>query len=139
MMPPVARILIVDDDPVTADHFARVLRGNGFDPVVAYDAHDGLGKAACGRFDAMLVDLRMPSMDGIALIEQCRGISTLRRVPAAIITGDYLLEDAELERLHAHGAVLRFKPLWIDDLLETVQDLLATQHNTADPVAAAAS
>jgi len=42
-----------------------------------------------------------------------------------VVTGDYFLKDAVLEELATLGAVLRYKPLWLDDLVKLADDLLS--------------
>jgi CheY-like chemotaxis protein len=117
-------ILIVDDDPLTVDQFARMLRLEGYYVVTACDGAEGLQKALLEQPDAMILDLRMPLMDGAALLAQFRSVSQLRDVPAVIVTGDYSLDGATLDRLQALGAQVQFKPLWIDDLVGIVNTLL---------------
>jgi twitching motility two-component system response regulator PilH len=120
----VRTILIVDDDPLTVDQFSRMLRLEGYHVVAASDGAEGLERALLERPDAMILDLRMPIMDGTALLEQFRSVSHLRNVPAVIVTGDYSLDEATLDRLHALGAQVQYKPLWIDDLVGIVNSLL---------------
>lgn len=117
-------VLIVDDDPLTVDQFARMLRLEGYHVVAASDGAEGLQQALLTRPDAMILDLRMPIIDGAALLEQFRSVSQLRDVPAVIVTGDYSLDEATLDRLRALGAQVQYKPLWIDDLVGIVNTLL---------------
>jgi two-component system OmpR family response regulator len=118
------RILIVDDDPVTTLQFAHVLRGEGFEAVIASDGADALVRARERRPDAMLIDLHMRFMDGLELLTELRHDPALHDVPAAMVTGDYLLGDAEIARLAALGVRVKFKPLWLEDLLALVRELL---------------
>jgi CheY-like chemotaxis protein len=120
-------VLIVDDDPLTVDQFARMLRLEGYHVAAACDGAEGLQKALLTRPDAMILDLRMPIMDGAALLAQFRSVSQLRDVPAVIVTGDYLLDEATLDRLHALGAQVQYKPLWIEDLVGIVNTLLRVE------------
>ena len=46
----------------------------------------------------------------------------------AIVTGDYFLDDAVSTELHELGAELRFKPLWLEDLVGLARNLLKVTH-----------
>jgi CheY-like chemotaxis protein len=121
MEPP--RVLVVDDDPVTVEYYARALKVEGFDVLTALDAAGALQEAQRLRPDAAIVDLRMPSMDGLAflreLADRCGG-----PIPAAIVTGDYLADDATLTEALALAPRIVFKPLWVEDLVELAKSLL---------------
>ena len=119
-----ARVLVVDDDELTTKQFSEMLRLEGFEALTAHDATDGLRKAVEGRPDAIVLDLRMPLVDGVGLLEQLRGTSEVHETPVVIITGDYLLDDSLVERMRTLGAEVRFKPFWLDDFITMVRTLL---------------
>jgi DNA-binding LytR/AlgR family response regulator len=62
---PVRRVLAVDDEPPTTVSFVRMLQSGGFDVESALDGETGLRLAREGPFDAILLDLRMPVLDGL--------------------------------------------------------------------------
>jgi two-component system cell cycle response regulator CtrA len=117
-------VLVIDDDPVTTDHFARILRLDGYHVIAVCSEPEGLQKAFVARPDAIVVDLRMPLMDGAFLLEQFRDSANLRDVPVVIVTGDYFLDEPMLARLHSLGAEIRFKPMWVEDLLGVIHTVL---------------
>ena len=49
---------------------------------------------------------------------------SLQKMPVAIVTGDYFLDDAVSRELRGLGAEVRFKPLWLEDLLALARNLL---------------
>jgi DNA-binding response OmpR family regulator len=121
-------ILIVDDDEGVTQTFAGMLRLEGYHVRVALNAESGLKEAEISRPDAIILDLRMPLMDGLGFLRQLRSLRDQRDTPVAIVTGDYFLDDeisAELRRL---GAELKFKPLWLEDLVGLARDLLKVAH-----------
>jgi DNA-binding response OmpR family regulator len=120
---PAATILVVDDDPEVTRTFSQMLRLEGFRVRTAPNAEDGLRLAADVRPDAIILDLRMPLLDGVGFLRRFRAMDE-RRTPVAIVTGDYLLDDATSEELRALHADLRFKPLWLDDLVGLTRQLL---------------
>jgi len=117
-------ILIVDDDRSVADTFARMLKLEGFTVQTALDASSGLEKADEKRPDAIILDMRMPLINGIQFLRQVRARPHLADVPVAIVTGDYFLSDALQQELQTLGASLRFKPLWLEDLVALAQTLI---------------
>jgi CheY-like chemotaxis protein len=120
-----ARILIVDDDPIVGQTFSRMLGVSGYDVDVVLSAEAGLEHAGQRVPDAILMDMRMPVMDGAGLLARVRRDEKLREVPVAVITGDHFLSDEALDQLRAYGATIRFKPLMMNDLLALVRGLLA--------------
>ena len=123
-----ATILIVDDDVGVTETFARMLRLEGFEVRTAMTAETGLREASTERPDAIILDLRMPLMDGLGFLRQLRQVEATRVTPVAIVTGDYFLEEEISLELRAHGAELRFKPLWLEDLVGLARDLLKVTH-----------
>jgi DNA-binding response OmpR family regulator len=129
------RVLIVDDDHSTTESFARMLRLEGHDVRTAPDAQTGLAAALAYAPDAIIVDFRMPLMDGLGFVSRFRAEERGRVTPIAMVTGDYFLDDritGELERL---GVLLRFKPLWLDDLCTLAGALLAAPRPPEQPAA----
>jgi CheY-like chemotaxis protein len=109
-------LLIVDDDLAVARTLSRMLELRGYRVVSAHSAEIGLEMAARDLPDAVLVDMRMPSMSGIEFVRQLRRDPRLREMPVAIITGDYFLDPSQLSEIQTLGATVRYKPMWLDDL-----------------------
>jgi DNA-binding response OmpR family regulator len=68
----------------------------------------------------------MPIVDGLQFLRTLRSKDDLSRMPVAIVTGDYFLDDAVSRELRGLGAEVRFKPLWLEDLLALARNLLKT-------------
>jgi DNA-binding response OmpR family regulator len=66
----------------------------------------------------------MPLVDGLGFLRQLRAKDELAKMPVAIVTGDYFLDDAVSKELRNLGAEVRFKPLWLEDLLALARNLL---------------
>jgi DNA-binding response OmpR family regulator len=118
------RILVVDDDEGVTTTFARMLRLEGFDVRTALNGETGLLEASQSRPDAIILDLRMPLVDGLRFLRRLRADNKQRDVPVAIVTGDYFLDDEIAAELRQLGAEVKFKPLWLDDLVGLARDLL---------------
>jgi two-component system OmpR family response regulator len=101
-----------------------MLRLEGYQVRTAADAENGLREADETRPDAIILDLRMPLVDGLGFLRRLRSRDEQRSTPVAIVTGDYFLEDSVSAELHRLGAELRFKPLWLEDLVGLAKNLL---------------
>jgi DNA-binding response OmpR family regulator len=123
------RVLIVDDDPGTVDTFARVLRQEGFEVETALDGETALRAVSRDMFEAMLLDLRMTLLDGLELLRRLRTIPTCHDTPVAIVTANYFIDTAVLDELSGLGAIVRYKPLWGDDLIMLIRTLVASHHD----------
>lgn len=123
-----AKILIVDDDEGVTQTFARMLRLEGYQVRTAVTAETGLREVERTHPDAIILDLRMPLLDGLGFLRRLRAIDGQRSTPVAIVTGDYFLDDFVSEELRDLGAELRFKPLWLEDLVGLARNLLKVTH-----------
>ena len=126
--PTSATILIVDDDEGVTQTFARMLRLEGYAVRTAMTAETGLREADVAHPDAIILDLRMPLIDGLGFLRRLREHEGSQATPVAIVTGDYFLEEAISDELRALGAELRFKPLWLEDLVSLARNLLQVTH-----------
>lgn len=119
------RILIVDDDRAVADTFSRMLKLEGFDVATALSAEAGLELAEEVQPNAIILDLRMPIVNGLQFLRIIRARPHLVEVPVAIVTGDYFLGENTATELKSLGASVRFKPLWLEDLVALARALVA--------------
>jgi CheY-like chemotaxis protein len=117
-------ILIVDDDEAVIQTFARMLSLEGYDVRTAMNAELGLREAEAHHPDAIILDLRMPLMDGLGFLRRLRTVDEQRGVPVAIVTGDYFMDDHVSTELKELGAEVKFKPLWLEDLVSLARELL---------------
>jgi DNA-binding response OmpR family regulator len=78
-----ARVLIIDDDARLYELLARYLAANGVNATHAPDGRRGLAALEGGVFDAVLLDVMMPGLDGL---EVCRRIRDKSRVPVIMLT-----------------------------------------------------
>ena len=128
-----AAILVIDDDETVAQTFARALSLEGYDVRVAANAQIGLEEVREWRADAIILDLRMPFVNGLGFLFRLRSQDKYRRTPVAIVTGDCNIDDDEFSDMRTLGAHLRFKPLWVEDLVELTRTLLVeARQSTTD-------
>ena len=79
------KVLVVDDDPVVARSFDRVLTGKGYAVITAGSGQEALNKLEAEDYDVVFTDIKMPGMSGLEMAEQVKA----RRpwLPVVIITG----------------------------------------------------
>jgi CheY-like chemotaxis protein len=114
---PAPRVLIVDDDVSVTDT-------EGYEVWAALSADEGLTLAQKHRPHAVILDLRMPLTSGLQFLRAIRAIPGLTNTPVAIVTGDYYLDEAQAGEIKALGAELRYKPLWLEELVTLARELL---------------
>jgi len=79
------KILVVDDDPVIAKSFARVLSAKGYAVITAATGEEALAKLEHEEYDAVFTDIKMPGMSGIEVTKQIKANQPW--LPVVIITG----------------------------------------------------
>jgi CheY-like chemotaxis protein len=125
-----AKVLIIDDDELTTATFAQMLRLQGHDVRTSQNAKSALRDTPSIAPDAIIVDLHMPAMDGLTFIQKLRAQEQRgTRTPVAMVTGDYALTPAVTHTLEDLGVTVCFKPLWLEDIAQLTDSLLATPKN----------
>jgi diguanylate cyclase (GGDEF)-like protein/PAS domain S-box-containing protein len=109
-----ARILIIDDDPHARKTLCDVLRVKGYDVVAAKNGAEGIAEAQRGFVNLALVDLMMPDMSGIEVMERIKAASALTE--AIILTGNASLGTA-IEATNKGAFSYLLKPYQMEDLL----------------------
>lgn len=88
------RILVVDDDPQNRDLLARRLERHGFEVETAVDGIDGLRRIEAGEFDLVMLDVMMPGMNGLEVLERLRRTRSMAELPVIMATALAETEDA---------------------------------------------
>ena len=84
-MSTVKKILVVDDDPVVAKSFDRVLAGKGYAVISAANGEEALRKLNAETYDVVFTDIKMPGMSGIEVAERVK--KSQPWLPVVIVTG----------------------------------------------------
>ena len=128
------RLLVVDDEPVICQACHRVFSRQGFDVEESTDAREGLNRALEGDYSAVLLDIKMPEMDGIQFLEELR--EQKPDVPVMIMTGYPTIPNAaSAVRLGASDYIT--KPFAPEGITQSIRRILARQQTTSrKPVAA---
>ena len=85
------RVLMIEDDRRLADLLVTRLRREGHDAQASYDGVEGLDLAASGGFDAAIVDVMLPGLDGMSLTAELRALGS--RLPVLLLTARDTVED----------------------------------------------
>ncbi len=80
------RLLVIDDDPAFRDTLAETLRDLGHDVTEAVNGENGLAQFDTVRPDLVFLDLRMPGLDGLAVLKRLRGDTADPPVPVVVLT-----------------------------------------------------
>jgi EAL domain-containing protein (putative c-di-GMP-specific phosphodiesterase class I) len=111
------QVLVVDDDAPTARAFGRILSAAGFAVTLAHDGAEAAAIASKQSFDAILSDIAMPGMSGIALLRAVREHDL--DVPVILITGGPAIESA-VEAMEYGALLYLIKPIEALQLEEVI-------------------
>lgn len=119
------RVLYVEDTEVIRDTITRLLQLNGYQVNIARNGQEGVEKAQQQHPDIILMDLRMPVMDGYNAIEEIRNNPQTHDIPVIVISA----WSSKTERTQAKlaGANEFFvKPPDLNRLIDTIESLVGT-------------
>ncbi len=80
------RLLIAEDDPAISSMVADILRLEGFESVVVSEGRSVLGVLRSQPFDAVLLDVMLPGLDGISIMKGIRDDSRTSHIPVVMLT-----------------------------------------------------
>jgi two-component system, chemotaxis family, sensor kinase CheA len=86
-------LLLVEDSITTRTQEKRILEASGYAVVTAVDGLDGWAKLAADAFDAVITDIQMPNMDGLALAAKIRQDNRYKEMPIILVTSMASDED----------------------------------------------
>ena len=114
------KVLLVEDEKNIARFVELELKHEGYAVTVAYDGREGLAYALSENFDVLLLDVMLPSLNGI---EICRRVRAQSQVPILLLTA----RDAVMDRvagLDAGADDYMVKPFAIEELLARIRTIL---------------
>ena len=120
----------MEDDATIAEFVEKGLREAGFAVDSAADGRTGLEKALAGPFDVAIVDVMLPGMDGLALIDTLRARGA--KTPVLILSARRSVDD-RVRGLQAGGDDYLTKPFAFAELLARVQALIRRATGAAEP------
>lgn len=124
------RILVVEDDDKIASFLVKGLKQSGYAVDRCSDGERGFGLAQSVAYDAAIVDLMLPKLDGLTLIQQIRAKHV--RIPVLILSARASVDD-RVRGLQAGGDDYLTKPFAFSELLARVQALIRRATQSAEP------
>jgi PAS domain S-box-containing protein len=122
------RLLVAEDNDINRLLSEAMLRKLGHVPVMVVDGEKAVEEAACGSYDAILMDLHMPGLDGFQAIRQIREdeqASGRPPVPVLIVTAD-VMKDARDQAAEVGAAGYLTKPLSVDAISGALSEISRT-------------
>ena len=116
------KVLVVDDDPSVLATYRRLLQKAGYSIVTEQDPCRVIESGVADQnFDLLLVDYKMPGMDGLTLLAELR-----RRKCAfpCVLISAFLNEDVRCQAVHLGVSRVMEKPVDVAALRQTLEDLL---------------
>ena len=111
------RVLLVDDEVNFTASMEKVLRRRGFVVKIASDGFAALPLIAREHFDVVILDIKMPGMDGIQVLNQIKRFSP--DIQVILLTGHYSLSEEE-DTLQGGAYAYLLKPYPVLDLVKTI-------------------
>ncbi len=124
------RLLLVEDDPKIASFILKGFKAAGFAADHAPDGEEGLFLATTEPYDAAIIDIMLPKLDGLTLIERMRQAN--RNTPVIILSAKDSIDD-RVRGLQTGGDDYLTKPFAFSELLARVQALIRRASGISEP------
>lgn len=113
-----SKILLVDDEEIFSDNMAKLLENRQYKVTAVYNGESAIKALGKDRFDVIVLDLKMPGMDGIATLKEIKNLGLFTET--LLLTGHGSIDAAvEAIRLGAYDFIS--KPCEIDELVEKIE------------------
>ncbi len=123
------RVLLVDDEVAFTAGMEKVLGRRGFDVTVAADGLTALPLIAGQHFDVVVLDIKMPGMDGIQVLKEIKRFSP--DLPVILLTGHYSLSEEE-DTLQVGASAYLHKPVPVGELVKVITKAVSGKTTPGD-------
>jgi two-component system response regulator VicR len=125
------KILIVEDEKLLNEAYELVLKKEGYDVATAFNGQEALDKVAKDKPHLILLDLRMPKMDGVEFLKNFEKKTEMKDV-FVIVFSNYD-EQKEIDEAFAHGATRYILKAWSSpkELVKVVEETLNPEAKVA--------
>jgi DNA-binding response OmpR family regulator len=124
-------LLVIEDDPLVSRMYQKAFKFEGFDVETAKDGHEGITKANEIKPEVILLDIMMPKMNGMEVLERLKTNDELKDIPVIVLTNLSGTQDAENALKRGALAYLvksEYKP---NEVAKKVKEILAKKIQTA--------
>jgi DNA-binding response OmpR family regulator len=119
------RVLVIEDDPSVREYLDVALRKQNFEVLMAPDGETGLALASREHPETILLDLRLPGIDGITVLQALKRSPATTEIPVIVVTGsEGLLVGSRARVLSLGAADFVAKPFEMDNLVEEIRALM---------------
>lgn len=125
------RVLLVDDEKQFAINLGHILDARGFDTSLAFDGFEGVYSMKKAAFDVVILDIKMPGMDGVETLRELKKIAPNTEV--IMLTGHATLESG-IESLREGAYDYLMKPCEAEDLVEKIREAYEVETIKRHPV-----
>jgi CheY-like chemotaxis protein len=118
-----AKLLIVEDDPLMSRMYQKIFTFEGYDVQMASDGQDGLDKARSMHPTLMLLDVMMPKLNGLQVLEKLKADPETKDIPVVMLTN--LAGEQDAEAALAKGAIKyiiksEYEPKEVADMVKEI-------------------
>lgn len=119
------KILVIDNDKEFRHMLAEVLTMRNYQVILTADGYNGVIQAGKNKPDVILMDIKMPSMNGLDVLDKLKSHVETASIPVIAISG--IASGEQIEQTKAEGAFLFLpKPLSLSALFEAIEKALAS-------------
>ena len=113
------RVLLIDDERIFVESLTKVLKRRGMEVKAAFDGLSALKLLSSEESDVIVLDLRMPGMDGLAVLQEIRAKDSL--TPVILLTG-HLDIDRVVQIMDKGVALVLLKPCPVETLVSAIEN-----------------
>jgi DNA-binding response OmpR family regulator len=116
-------IVVVEDEPDTAEMFAEMMRLSGYQVLKTYGGRPAIALISQKKPDAIVLDLMMPDLSGLEVLGFMRRDPRLAKIPVIVVSAKSLPSDIK-NGLEAGASIYLTKPVAFSDLKEAVENAI---------------
>lgn len=130
-MPETISVLLIDDEKMFVESLIKVLKRRGITVQSAQDGATGVELFARGEYDVVVLDMRMPGMDGLATFKAIRERDRDLATPVIFLSGHMDIQQVS-QALKDGCAEILLKPCPVDQLVSSIEDAAERKHCLID-------
>jgi CheY-like chemotaxis protein len=116
------KVLVVDDEEYLRDAYKELLEGDGFEVLTANNGQEALLSAQEHKPDAIILDVMMPVMDGMQVLEELNKNELTKKIPVVVLTNAGNIENMESAKYHKAFRFLIKSNIIPDEVVKSARD-----------------